>query len=1371
LVVGSRESIEMKEQDLFTSGTDVLIPKGDVARQAVDSLRGYAYQVTAAALAWIDIEATSRIYLEVAEDYAVVAKGAIDAVQVKDTQASTKVTLNTESVRDAILNFINLVSLNDNASVQLRYFTTSEISTEKALQDRPSGVPGILYWRSAAKGSDVAPLREILDSEKFPELVREFVSSRGDEELRRDLLRKIHWDCGKPDLATLRKEFQDRLVVVGRDIFDIPAPDMMRISNLLVHHVLEKSIVESPAERTLTRADLISIIDNASRVSVPLGMVDMFAKTSSGLLDQLLGGSSAGSPVALGRPIWLVDGSDLPASKWAVPRPEVEERIEQRVRALGACFVSGASGVGKSSVSRSVAEKVGEPFYIVDFRNAGIEETQSRLEALISRLGGMRAQVIILEDLNQINDPSLASSTARVFEALSRRDIAVLVTSYNSPTPKTLAIAGHNPGSTTVCPYFSEKESASLVGLHGGDPQVWGKLAHVSGAFGHPQLVHAFIAGMTARGWPSSDIPAIIAAGLSTGDITAEREAARRSLISVLPEGARNMLYRLSMSIGVFSRAAALSIATAPPPIAQAGEALDILIGPWIETMGRDSYRVCPLAGQSGNDMLNAEQKQIIHGAIASELVSGSTVDASNVDKIILHAILGKNERVLASLTHKLLTSGSKLVSFLADNLVIFRVFKTDIPIYPENPYISVIMRLLQFRVLAAGQETADTASCVRALLSESERIEPSEARRMMQMLSLATVLGTLGIANHLENWIELLLQFLAIANGSVASNSYFPSPELDKLKGESLAGILFAIGSSNLTTVAKLEQVFEQLSRLEPADRAMLLKPIVGVTPGHSVLVNSPWVAEGNNALNALDAADRYQRMAVKASSWGFRTIAIQCSIAQTVMCDEYANDFEGALRVLDEASADYGDDVLISRARAKVYFRAQDHERALMILRGIADVVGKDNDIDRAFALREAAICAANCNDWAQAETWFLESQRSASQTMLPDMNAMSVGLGVDAAVAAFKIGQIARCLTGMADALTALREIKPESSLRCAHCHHLVRHTVLWMQSRMEGREVIIGDGPIVMRPGICSNPEPSEEIGARPLGSIDISWYMLAECEMMSRTNVGVLDRLYGGLSGDPIPIMEVSLRLKRMGVEIEDLSPKGFASQLLSFVEGMAYLLKHHQEGGRDFDVKNPARMTLPKLSPSDIVPNLSQFADEAVFAYAISCACKQSQEELLELRKSLGERFGEGVIGEAIFLRVGPNDKRQPPLSFEDVLIDTAMKFRPGIHATPREYCLAGVRFLQQAQRSHFRASLMRIIAAWQRVAWKRIVTSEKFRLSQPQRTIPAIQTTLAFTTDNERFICALILAAVDATELALPREVRESFEKSARPG
>jgi hypothetical protein len=64
----------------FTPGVSIdAPPTGDVERQAVASLRGYAYQVAAATIAWLDLDSTGKVYLEVAEDYAIVAGSRLKA--------------------------------------------------------------------------------------------------------------------------------------------------------------------------------------------------------------------------------------------------------------------------------------------------------------------------------------------------------------------------------------------------------------------------------------------------------------------------------------------------------------------------------------------------------------------------------------------------------------------------------------------------------------------------------------------------------------------------------------------------------------------------------------------------------------------------------------------------------------------------------------------------------------------------------------------------------------------------------------------------------------------------------------------------------------------------------------------------------------------------------------------------------------------------------------------------------------------------------------------------------------------------------------------------------------------------------------------
>ena len=52
-----------------------------------------------------------------------------------------------------------------------------------------------------------------------------------------------------------------------------------------------------------------------------------------------------------------------------------------------------------------------------------------------------------------------------------------------------------------------------------------------------------------------------------------------------------------------------------------------------------------------------------------------------------------------------------------------------------------------------------------------------------------------------------------------------------------------------------------------------------------------------------------RYRRMAEKTRSWGIRPLSLQCLIAQAIMLDEYQNNKEGALAVLDGGGSGHGE------------------------------------------------------------------------------------------------------------------------------------------------------------------------------------------------------------------------------------------------------------------------------------------------------------------------------------------------------------------------------------------------------------------------------------------------------------------------------
>jgi len=123
----------------------------------------------------------------------------------------------------------------------------------------------------------------------------------------------------------------------------------------------------------------------------------------------------------------------------------------------------------------------------------------------------------------------------------------------------------------------------------------------------------------------------------------------------------------------------------------------------------------------------------------------------------------------------------------------------------------------------------------------------------------------------------------------------------------------------------------------------------------------------------------------------------------------------------------------------------------------------------------------------------------------------------------VAALNVGAVDRALKGLAAALAALRHLEADATLRTAYCHRVVRHTVLWAQSQIEGREVKNRRTADCYATGTCSNPEPLPAIRDLPLGPLDIAWYMLAEAEVASGISVGICGSFRENIAQGPVPV--------------------------------------------------------------------------------------------------------------------------------------------------------------------------------------------------------------------------------------------------------
>ncbi|WP_338848815.1 hypothetical protein V8J88_07815 [Massilia sp. W12] len=240
-------------------------PQGDPARQALASLGGYAYQLYASCLAWLRLLPQQRLYLEVAEDYALQLQQAVQAVQVKNS--ASNISILSPDVLTAIDALIDLQARNPQHDVSLQFLTTASIACEQRLQDRINNGPVLSYWPLAAQGAEVQPLRTILLRAKLKQSSLDFIAARDDAALRRDLLSRITWVCGQSDLSALRAELDQQAIDFGSQILQIEPDEAQRLAGAMLQTVLDTIL--TPGARCLTQADLRRLNQGINAVSIP----------------------------------------------------------------------------------------------------------------------------------------------------------------------------------------------------------------------------------------------------------------------------------------------------------------------------------------------------------------------------------------------------------------------------------------------------------------------------------------------------------------------------------------------------------------------------------------------------------------------------------------------------------------------------------------------------------------------------------------------------------------------------------------------------------------------------------------------------------------------------------------------------------------------------------------------------------------------------------------------------------------------------------------------------------------------------------------------------------------------------------------------
>jgi hypothetical protein len=432
------------------------------------------------------------------------------------------------------------------------------------------------------------------------------------------------------------------------------------------------------------------------------------------------------------------------------------------------------------------------------------------------------------------------------------------------------------------------------------------------------------------------------------------------------------------------------------------------------------------------------------------------------------------------------------------------------------------------------------------------------------------------------------------------------------------------------------------------------------------------------------------------------------------------YGGDKDQALAVLDEGLKLYGEtNSELVRAKAKVLYRADDHQGSLELSKALIDGDAPLSETEKAFLGREAAISAENQGDYETARRYYLYGSDAAGNCSIPDMAPMRVGLMADAALASWHAGDRETCLRDLVAVLHELKNIDPKSSLRAAHCHAVCRHVLLWLYQDATGEKRLLADGEETkIYPGVVSNPEPHSEIGERYITPIEMVWYMLATVENHSCLDVGITQNLATSLPKGPVFEGQLLLTPSKMRKAFTLLETSLFVAALRETIAEFAYV-KKQGDYKKSFDIQNVTYGSLPAPTLEQQA-EISDLTEQLVLCFVSNCIFAESVAELDQLIDALEKGQGFKVRKELLNSLRGSGPTTDYKTSLAALLAIHRRAIDKKRTLPPAQVFELALKALQIASQTKNAQVMAKYAFKWLNVKWTFICKHQRFLLKCP---------------------------------------------------
>jgi PAS domain-containing protein len=670
--------------------------QANTRRDAHATIAGFFYQANITLLRWMALQPGQHLELEAGEDIDTVEpadsnpgsaeRRLLEQLKVRSTKS---VTLRSPEALEALSNFCEHRASNPNSELQFRYLTTATAGVEQGWT-LPDG--GIETWIELRRGGydeelwskALGEIRRFLKLGKQPERVSQKAWEAlqlvldSDDEALGELVFSFEWALGYGNPNQSEAEVLSALVDRGHGASIAEAAPVYAHLFAFVFRLLTKAglkvlTIEGFAAELATPT---IPLNERGIINAIKGEIEALKKDVSAIRKRLdLQGTEVSAlkqtVEIIGKTYGFENVFALSAATLSTDVPELVtpranrraliDSLLARLEADGAVLLLGEPGSGKTQLLRLLVEQFPRRTVWLNIPR-GATEAQANLliDALIRSLApeasgasvrerysaavsNIPDAIIVIEDLPRLLAGSpLAAQLQTLAACLANIHSALLLSSYYQPPASMRKSLGKIKFDV---PRFTEEDAVDV--LHSaGAPEAFPKepisRMLITLSQGLPVLVMAGVRYLSDRNWSFSETEM---ESLLRGEFAADYRADVGTLLqAIVPDAEeRELLIRMSLAIGSFTRDDVARVAKVPKAIPLPGEKVDRAAGLWFQKIGNGRFLNSPLISSGLSAALDPRTRTGVHYVFALRILARKSLTSINVVTCVHHLIMAED--------------------------------------------------------------------------------------------------------------------------------------------------------------------------------------------------------------------------------------------------------------------------------------------------------------------------------------------------------------------------------------------------------------------------------------------------------------------------------------------------------------------------------------------------------------------------------------------------------------------------------------------------------------------------------------------------------------------------------------------------------